>query len=138
MSLYQWFLHKFLCFSGKDKQKIDFVRPLTKIYLMQNVTVRLKICNHLKGLQLFSSSWKGRVDFYQWIFYLNFYILVKKVIKNSICPTSYQNTPNFIFESQLKMQYLLWKPEFFKLPVAKKSYLRKKKVSRVAINYETP
>ena len=36
------FLHKFLCFSEKDEQKIDFVWLFTKIYLLLSFNLNLK------------------------------------------------------------------------------------------------
>ena len=36
------FIHKFLCFSEKDKQKKDFSRLLTKIYLLLSFNLNLK------------------------------------------------------------------------------------------------
>ena len=36
------FMHKFLCYSEKDEQKIVFVQLLTKIYLLLSFNLNLK------------------------------------------------------------------------------------------------
>ena len=36
------FIHKFLCYSEKDEQKIVFVQLLTKIYLLLSFNLNLK------------------------------------------------------------------------------------------------